>query len=176
VLDKSPGIVASSTSPIGANPPMKNNRGLDDVACVSDASMSTYMEYLYDQQPIDGINHNKTVTGVPVTISAIDPNGNPVTIGSTTSDLSGTYALTWKPSLAGEYTITASFAGSNAYGSSWAETHAVVVEPQATSTPTATTSTVGLATTSDLLTYIAVAVIAMIITVAIATVLILRKH
>jgi hypothetical protein len=176
VLDKSPGIVASSTSPIGTDAPTKNNRGLDDVACVSDASMSTYMEYLYDQQPIDGMNHNKTVTGVPVTISAIDPNGNLVTIGSTNSDSSGTYALTWKPTLAGEYTITASFAGSNAYGSSWAETHAVVVESQVTSTPTATTSTVGLATTSDLLTYIAVAVIAMIITVAIATLLILRKH
>jgi hypothetical protein len=176
VLDQSPGIVASSTSPVGATTPMKNAIGLANVACVSDDSMGTYMDYIYDQQPIDGRYHNETVTGVPVTITAVDPNGNFVTLGNANSDLSGTFAFTWQPTMAGEYTISASFAGSNSYGSSWAETHAVVTEPQATSTPTATTSTVGLATTSDLLTYIAVAVIAMIITVAIATVLILRKH
>jgi hypothetical protein len=155
---------------------MKNAIGLVNVACVSDSSMDTYMNYIYDQQPIDGMYHNMTVTGVPVTITAIDPNGNVVTLGSTTSDESGTYAFTWQPTMAGQYTITASFAGSNAYGSSWAETHAVVVAPQATSTPTATTTTAGLATTTDLMTYIVVAVIAMIIAVAIATVLILRKH
>ncbi len=109
VLDQSPGIVAASTSPIGATAPMKNNRGLVNVACVSDASMSTYMEYLYDQQPIDGMYHNMTVTGVPVTITAIDPNGNPVTIGNVTSDESGCFAFTWQPTMAGEYTISASF-------------------------------------------------------------------
>lgn len=176
VLDQSPGFVASSSSAIGTTAPMKNAIGLVNVACVSDASMSTYMNYIYDQQPIDGMYHNETVTGVPVTITAVDPNGNVVTLGSTTSDESGSYAFTWQPTMAGEYTVTASFAGSNAYGSSWAETHAVVVEQQATSTPTVTTTTAGLATTTDLLTYIALAVIAMIITVAIATVLILRKH
>jgi hypothetical protein len=176
VLDQSPGIVASSASPIGVTAPMKNNRGLVNVACVSDASMSTYMEYLYDQQPIDGMYHNMTVTGVPVTITAIDPNGNPVTLGNTTSDASGTFAFTWQPTMAGQYTITASFAGSGAYGSSWAETHAVIVESPTTSAPTVTTTSAGLAKTSDLLTYIALAVIAMIITVAVATVLILRKH
>ena len=46
--------------------------------CVSDNTMNTYMEYLHEQQPIDGTFHNVTVTGVPVSIDAIDPNGNPV--------------------------------------------------------------------------------------------------
>ena len=176
VLDQSPGIVPASTSPSGVTQAMKNSRGIENVACVSDETVSTYMSYLYSQQPLDGMYHNITVTGVPVSIDAIDPNGNAIHLGDTMSDSSGTYAFTWIPNKPGNYQLTASFQGSNSYGSSWAETHAVVVEPQATSTPTATTSSVGLATTSDLLTYIAVAVIAMIITVAIATVLILRKH
>ena len=33
------------------------------------------------------------VVGVPVSIDAVDPNGNPVHIGDATSDMSGTYGL-----------------------------------------------------------------------------------
>ena len=44
--------------------------------CVSKESMATQMEYLHMQHPIDGLDHNLTMTGVPVTLTAIDPNGN----------------------------------------------------------------------------------------------------
>ncbi len=133
VLDNSPGIVAATTAQSGALAPMKNLRGLDEVACVSKDSMSTYMEYLFGQEPIDGIYHNITVTGVPVSIDAIDPNGNGVHIGDTTSDATGGYSFTWTPTMAGDYKVTATFAGDDSYGSSWAETFATVAEaPQAT--------------------------------------------
>ncbi len=142
---------------------------------VSDASMATWMDYLNMQMPIDGLYHNETVTGVPVSLSAVDPNGNLVSIGTTTSDISGTYSFTWTPTTTGNYKISAVFAGSNAYGSSYSETAAVVAAAQATQTPTATPQT-GLATAADLMTFIVVAIIAIIIAIAIATVLILRKH
>ena len=50
---------------------------------VSDESMATWMDYLHFQMPIDGIYHNITITGVPVSIDAVDPNGNPIHIGDT---------------------------------------------------------------------------------------------
>ena len=53
---------------------------------ISDASMSTWMDYLHFQMPIDGIYHNITITGVPVSIDAVDPNGNPVHIADVTSE------------------------------------------------------------------------------------------
>jgi hypothetical protein len=74
----------------------------------------------------------------------------------------------------GQYTITATFAGDDSYGSSRADTFATLTLP--TATATATVAPLNLATTSDLMSYIVVGVIAMIIAVAIATVLILRKH
>ncbi len=172
VLDQSPGIVPASTAPIGAKAPMKNNRGLVDVACVSDATMNTYMEYLYNQQPIDGMYHNMTVIGVPVSIDALDPNGNTVHIGDTTSDASGTFAYKWTPTIEGQYSITASFAGDNSYGSSWAETHAIVSEaPTATATPTQ-----GAVVFPPYEMYIVGTGIAVIIAVAIVGLLILRKR
>ena len=71
------------------------------------------------------------ITGVPVSIDAVDPNGNYVHIGDTTSDMSGTFSYTWAPTITGDYKITATFGGSQSYGSSYAETHAVVVSAPA---------------------------------------------
>ena len=173
ILDQSPGIVPSATSPIGTSAPQKNNRGITAVPCISDASMSTYMEYLYGQQPIDGMYHNMTVTGVPVSIDAVDPNGNTVHIGDTTSDMSGTFAYTWTPTITGEYKISATFAGSNSYGSSWAETHATVVN---TPTATATTTSQGSIVFPPYEMYTVGTGIAVIIAVAIVGALILRKR
>jgi hypothetical protein len=137
VLDQSPGIVPASTAPSGSTV-QKNMRGINDVACVSDDSMSTYMQYIYGQQPIDGMYHNETVTGVPVTIYATGSDGVMTKIGDTTSDVSGTFALTWTPATKGDYVITATFAGSDSYGSSWAEAHGTVgpaPTPAATPSP-----------------------------------------
>jgi hypothetical protein len=143
---------------------------------ISDASMATWMDYLHFQLPVDGIYHNITVTGVPVTIYVTDPNGNTNVAGTATSDASGTFGLTWTPTLAGDYKITAAFGGSASYGSSYDSTYATVVNAPATATPAPTASQTGLATTTDVMTYIVIGVVAIIIAIAIATVLILRKH
>ena len=139
--------------------------------CVSAQSMGPYMNYLHEQSPIPA-----TITGVPVSIDAVDPNGNLVHLATVTSDgTSGTFSYTWTPTLAGNYKIMATFAGDDSYGSSFATSYANVVNAPTTVAPTTSTIT-GFATSNDLTTYIALAVIAIIIAIAIATVLILRKH
>jgi hypothetical protein len=136
---------------------------------VSDASMEHFMEAVYMQQPMP----NNT-TGVPVTISVIDSNGNNRIIGTTTSDTTGQFGLTWTPDISGKYTVTATFAGSGGYYGSKAQTYFTASEaatPAPTNAPPA-----GLATNADLMTFIVGGVIAIIIVVAIATLLILRKR
>ncbi len=113
--------------------------GAKGTPAISDASQEAWMEYLYEQQskPTDA-------TGVPVTIDAIDPNGNFIHLGDVTSDTSGNFGYAWTaPNVPGKYTIYATFAGSNSYGDSSAETYAVVsAAPAATAAPTATPTSV----------------------------------
>jgi outer membrane protein assembly factor BamB len=100
------------------------------VPAVSDASQKGWMEYIYMQQPCP-----KDVIGVPVDISVLDSNGNYRSIGSTTSDGSGMFTFTWKPDISGDYTVVASFPGSESYYSTAAETSFTVDEPAQTATP-----------------------------------------
>ena len=87
------------------------------------------MEYLHMQHPIDGYNHDVTMTGVPVTLTAIDEKGTYINIGTaTTSAYYGTFEMAWTPPAEGTYKIIASFAGDDSYGSSGAST-AVSVGP-----------------------------------------------
>jgi hypothetical protein len=168
--------VTSGTPSIISGTVLDESPNQPGTPCVSDASMATWMDHLNMQMPFGGIYGNATVTGVPVSLNAVDPNGNLITLGTATSDMSGHYSFIWTPTTTGTYTISATFAGSNAYGSSSSETSAVVVSaPVASSTP-APTSNTGLATTSDLATYIVVAIVVMLIALAIVAVLILRKH
>ncbi len=88
------------------------------VPCVSDASQSQWMEYVYMQQP-----EPTNVTGVPVALAVLDANNNYRVIATTTTDASGTYSYTWIPDIPGNFTVTAIFAGSNSYYGSSAETH-----------------------------------------------------
>ncbi len=141
--------------------------------CVSKESMALQMEYIHKQMPIDGIWHNETITGVPVKLTAIDPNGNSVDIGTViTNGYYGTFTKDWTPTLEGTYQIIATFAGDDSYGSSSASTGIVVgsaaVETQA---PTATPVTM-----PPYEMYTIGSAIAIIIAVAIATLLILRKR
>jgi outer membrane protein assembly factor BamB len=99
--------------------------------CVSDASQSAWMEYVYQQQPCPTIT-----IGVPVSISVLDANGNYRQIGSTTSDGSGLFSFTWTPDIAGDYTLVASFEGSASYYPSSAETAFHASNPAATPAPT----------------------------------------
>jgi hypothetical protein len=103
------------------------------IPCVSDDSMGTYMDYLYLQRPIDGIYHNLTINGVPVTLTAIDSSGAVTNLGTvTTNGYYGTFSMAWTPPTEGTYTITASFLGTNSYGSSSAATAANVGPAPAT--------------------------------------------
>ncbi len=108
--------------------------------CVSKDSMSTQMEYLHKQMPIGGLWNNLTITGVPITLTAVDPNGNYVDLGIATSNgYYGNYELIWTPTMEGTYQIMATFAGDESYGSSGAATAiAVTAEPQTSPTPTPT--------------------------------------
>lgn len=148
--------------------------------CVADSSMATWMEYLHMQQPIDGLFHNVTITGVPVSIDAVAPEGSSIHIATVTTDgPTGTFGYTWAPTTPGQYKVTATFAGDDSYGNSYATTYVSVGQTTATPTPapaTATPSPVGLATANDIMTYIIVAAIAIIIAIAIVGVLILRKR
>ena len=60
------------------------------VPVASDASMKDWMAYVYQQKPAP-----TNFTGVTVTLMAIDPNGNYVTLGTSTTDANGIYHLTW---------------------------------------------------------------------------------
>jgi len=104
---------------------------VNGVAAVNDASMDEWMAYLYMQKSFPS-----TATGVEVTLDALDPNGNFVHIGTPTSDTSGTFSYMFTPEVPGKYTIIATFAGSESYGSSYAETAIGVEEaPAATAAP-----------------------------------------
>jgi hypothetical protein len=102
---------------------------------VSDASMSGWMEYIHMQQP-----KPTNATGVPVTLSVVDSNGNYRIIGSATTDISGNFNYIWTPDITGTYTLTATFTGSESYYSSSAQTSFGVTEAPATATPQPTAS------------------------------------
>ena len=108
-----------------------------------------------------------------LTINVLDSNGNSRPIGTTTTS-DGTFGFTWTPDIPGDFKITANFEGSNAYYPSSATTY-VHASDSPTPAPTATPQS-GLATTADLLTYMAAGVVAIIIAIAIVGLLILRKH
>ncbi|MGZ4849935.1 MAG: hypothetical protein ACXV2C_00985 [Candidatus Bathyarchaeia archaeon] len=144
--------------------------------CVSADSMSTQMEYLHMQIPIDGMYHNVTMTGIPVTLTAIDSSGKVINIGVVTSSAYyGTFEMAWTPPTEGTYKIVASFAGDDSYGSSGAAT-AIAVSPAATLAPSQAASQ---SVTPDYTMTIVAGVIAIIIVVilSVATaILILRKR
>jgi hypothetical protein len=137
--------------------------------CVSDESQSQWMSHVYQQQPLP-----LNTTGVKVTLSVLDSNSNYREIGTTTSTPSGTFDFTWTPDIPGHYAVYASFAGSNSYYPSSAQT-AFYASEVATPAPTQQIQA-GLATIADILTYFAAGVIAIIIAIAIVAVLLLRKR
>jgi hypothetical protein len=142
--------------------------------CVSDASMTTYMEYLHIQSPIDGIAHNATITGVPVVLTAIGSDGSVVDLGTvTTNGYYGTFSKTWTPSKEGDYQVIAQFAGDDSYGSSSAGT-SLSVGPAV-----ATPSTPEIPTPVDysmLLYGILAAVVVAIVLALVAILVVLRKR
>jgi outer membrane protein assembly factor BamB len=143
---------------------MDQSAGQPNTPCMSDEDMSVWMEYLHMQKPAP-----MTAKGVDVSLDVIDANGNFRNIGTATSDMSGVYSLVWKPDIPGKYTVIATFAGSESYGSSFAQTNFYVEEaPQPTPPPDPTPAPM-----TD--TYIAGSTVAIVAAIAVVAILLLRK-
>ena len=140
------------------------------VPVASDSIMKDWMGYIYQQKPLP-----TNFAGVPVTIDVLDSNGNYRNIGTAISTSSGTYSLSWVPDIPGSYTVIATFHGNNAYFGSYSQTAFNAMEAHPTTAPTAAPPS-NLATTTDLLMYLAIGVIAIIIAIAIVGLLLYRKH
>ena len=138
------------------------------VPVASDDSMTSWMGYVYEQQPMPS-----SFTGVPVTINVLDSNGNYRTIGTATTDASGTYSLTWTPDIPGSYTVFANFEGTNGYYPSSAESSFAVSAAAPTASPYPLTV---LPPTEMYFTISTIAIIIAIAVVGIISVLILRKR
>ena len=193
-----PKVAASGTQVLVEGTVTDQSPGAPGTPAISEQYMEQWMEYLYEQQ-----SKPTNATGVPVTLTAVDPNGNTDFIGNATSDITGNYAIAWTPPVPGLYTITATFAGSASYGNSAAETH-VVVSPaaspaaiitpsptvQPTSTPIQTPIQTPLLTASSpspspavqpptsgipTMTYIAIAAVIIIIAIIAAAVVLRRR-
>ncbi len=139
------------------------------VPCVSDASMQDWMQYVYMQKPLPN-----NITGVPITISVVDSNGNFRTIGNTTSNAYGTYSLQWTPDISGTYTVYATFGGSESYYPSNAVT-SFAVDPAA-ATPTPTTTPVQSMADQYFLPSVAAIIVVIIIGFVVLAILMLRKR
>ncbi len=188
-------VIGSSSSVIIQGTVTDQSPGAKGTPAISEASMEQWMEYLYKQQAMP-----TNATGVPVTLTALDPNNNTENIGTVTSDPTGLFSAMWTPPVPGKYTIIASFGGSNSYGASYAETvlgvakapaaqvpittpapaatlpptvtplPTITPSPQVTATPAPAPSSPGLPTT-----YIVIAVVAIIIVVAAAALALRRR-
>ena len=119
-------VVSSSNTVLIQGTVTDQSPGAKGTPAISDAFMEPWMEYIYEQQAMP-----TNATGVPVMITALDPNNNVEVIGNVTSDITGNYAIQFTPPVPGMYAITASFGGSNSYFSSSAETHLYVAAASA---------------------------------------------
>jgi len=137
------------------------------VPAVSDQSQGAWMEYVYMQKP-----KPTNVTGVQVTLSVVDANGNYRTIGTTTT-IDGFFTYNWQPDIPGQYTVYASFGGSNSYWPSSAMTSFAVDPAAATPTPQPTQAP----SIADLyFVPMSIAIIIVIVIVGAAIILVLRKR
>jgi outer membrane protein assembly factor BamB len=161
-------VIRGTVTDISAGTKQKEQaaRFPNGVPAVSDASMSNWMEYVYMQKP-----RPTNATGVEVTLDTIDPNGNWIHIGTATSDASGMFSYQWTPEVPGKYTVIATFAGTNSYWPSYAET-AIGVD-EAPAEPAAPEPAAPLPPYE---TYTIGTGIAIIIAVAIVGLMLLRKR
>jgi hypothetical protein len=160
VVDKSPG--ATQTEQAARFP--------GGLPCISDASMNDWMNYVYMQKP-----KPTNATGVEVTLTAIDPNHNYISLGTTTTDINGNYGFVWNtPQVDGTYQIIATFSGTNSYWGSSNTAYASLV-----SAPTASSTTTTVAGTSIADQYFIPAFVALLVVVIIGFALLylaLRKR
>jgi hypothetical protein len=143
--------------------------GAKDTPAIADADMQAWMEYLYEQQAMP-----TGAKGVEVTLDTVDPNGNFVHIGTTTSDIDGKFSYMWTPEVPGKYNVIATFAGSNSYYASY-ETTAIGVSDAA---PTVAPTAAPVESAADLYFVPAIAglFVAIIVVGALLALLLLRKR
>ncbi len=158
----SPEVVQKGASLLIKGTVTDQSTGLKGTPAISDANMGAWMAFKYEQQPCPA-----DVNGVPVMLQATAPDGSTVEIGTVTSDAYGIFKKLWTPTMEGEYSITAVFAGSDSYGSSSAET-VVGISAAAATTPTA-----AAAAPVDL--YIIIATIVILIAIAVVAILVVKK-
>ena len=151
----------------GTNQEEQAARFPNGVPVVSDESQTDWMAYVYQQQPMP-----TNTIGVPITISVIDSNGNYREIGTATS-INGFFTLNWKPDIEGQYTVYASFAGSESYYASNAMT-SFSVDPAAATPPPSEAPAQSV--TEIYFVPAVVGIIVAIILVGVAIVLVLRKR
>jgi hypothetical protein len=134
---------------------------------IGDEYVGEWMDYIHSSRP-KPVN----AIGVPISIDAYDPNGNLIHIGDVTSNSDGSFQKLWQPDVAGEYTIIATFKGTNSYGSSSASAGVGVVNaPESTPTPTQTTNV----TQAPISTFDIAILVAVIVAILIG-ILNIRKH
>jgi hypothetical protein len=138
---------------------------VNGVPAISDEDQQAWMEYLYEQQSMP-----KNAKGVEVTLDTLDPNGNFIHIDTVTSDMSGGFKKLWTPEVPGEYTVIATFAGTKSYYSSYAQTYVGVLQaPPGSPAPEPEPPLPPF----DM--YILAATVAIIIAIAIATIIIRKR-
>jgi hypothetical protein len=139
------------------------------VPAISDADMSEWMLYVYKQfeRPADAV-------GVNMTLTVFDSDGAVVDTATVTSDADGDFKYKFAAEDAGEYSVEASFAGSNSYYGSFAVSKPFVVEeaPEPTPEPTPEPESV-----SDMYFVPAVAgIIVALVVIGVVLVLLLRRR
>lgn len=136
--------------------------------CVSDESMTQFMEAVYQQQPMP-----TNTTGVPIILNVMDSNGNYRQIGTATSNSLGTYSYTWTPDIPGDFTVFASFEGTESYYPSEAAAAFFASEtPAPTAAPTASPAPM----TDTIVTGFGIGAIIAIVVIGLVIILMLRKR
>jgi outer membrane protein assembly factor BamB len=153
-LTASPKVTAKGSSVLIEGTVTDQSSGAAGTPAIADEYMSDWMEYLYMQQSCPDY-----VNGVEVKLETLDPNGNFYEIDKVTSDASGMFKLLWEPPVEGEYTIIATFEGSDSYFRSYAETAIGVTEAPS---PSGEIEPEAFALTTTELAIIAVAIIAVV--------------
>ncbi len=166
--------VAKGTAVLISGTVMDQSPAQPNTPAVSEANMQAWMEYLHLQKTMP-----TNIQGVPVLLTATSPDGSTINIGTATSDGYGYYQFSWTPSNTGTYKVQATFAGSESYWSSTAETGITVstsgsASPSVTSSPTSTATAPSSGATS-LTTYIAITTAIVLIAVAASAVFLRRR-
>jgi len=116
-VSASPSVVSKGSTVLIEGTVLDQSPAQPGTPCISDESMTAWMDYLHMQKPCP-----LDITGVPVTLRAMRSDGSLIELGTATSDQAGYFAKAWTPPDEDLYTITASFEGSDSYWMSWGST------------------------------------------------------